>query len=115
MSFQVGAPVDPPLGIPQQNLGAPVDMAQLLATMTQLLQHLVSGQNAGLPSVQANANTYFKALDERHFRRLQKSDNKHESWKEWRTHFLTSVRESSPIIAEVMERAKVNDAAIVPD
>lgn len=115
MAFQGGVLVDPPPGIPQQNLGARVDMVQLLATMTQPPQHLVADQNASLPSVQANANTYIQVLDERHFRRLQKFENIHESWKEWRTHFLTSLRESSPITAEVMERAEINDAAIVPE
>ena len=79
MSFQGGAPVDHPLGIPQMVPPAPVDMAQLLTTMTQLLQHLVAGQNAALPAVQANANVYTKSLDKSHFRRIQKFDNKHES------------------------------------
>ena len=87
-------------------------MTQLLATMTQLLQQLVSSQNAHLPAVQSSN---FKALDERHFRRLQKFENKQEAWKEWRTHFLTSVRESSPITAEVMERAELADVAITAD
>ena len=56
-----------------------------------------------------------KALGERHFCRIAKTDNKVESWKEWRTHFLTAVGESSPATAKVMEKAEMSDNVVTPD
>lgn len=40
-------------------------------------------------------------LDERHFRRVGRFNSRQDSWIEWRTHFPTAVRESSPAIKSV--------------
>ena len=96
-------------------LAAPTEMTQLLHMMTQLFHHLVAGQKANLPSVNTTVSGTTKGLDERHFRCIQKFDNKHDSWMEWRTHFLTSVREPSPITAEVMEKAEISDVVVLPE
>ena len=44
-----------------------------------------------------------RKLDERHFRRVPIHDGKM-PWKEWRTHFLTAVRESVPQLADCLVR-----------
>ena len=102
MAFQ-GAPalvVDTPLGIPHA-MAPPADVAQCIQLihsqvqaqqaaqqaqqqqMAAMLNHLVITQNAGLPSVGGTGNGATKGPDERHFRRIQKFDNKTESWKKW--------------------------------
>ena len=70
--------------------------AQQQKQMADIMQHLASSHLQGLQAVGSTGIGAAKGLDERHFRRIQKFDNKPESWKEWRTHFLSSVRESSP-------------------
>ena len=54
-------------------------------------------------------------MGERHFRRIKVFENKSDTWKEWRTHFLTAVRESSPITAEVLEKAASSDVPVVAE
>ena len=108
MAFQSAAdPTDSLLGLSQAPLMAPADISQLSHFMqlqmqqqaaqqqqvTDMLTHMLTAQNAGLPPAGNTGTGTAKALDERHFRRIAKFDNKAESWKEWRTHFLTVVRE----------------------
>lgn len=89
--------------------------AQQQKQMSDILQHLASTHMQHLPAVGSTGTGTAKALDERHFRRILKSDNKLEPWKEWRTRFLTSVRESPPITADVMEKVEVSDSPIRPE
>ena len=118
VSVASAVPVDGPPGIPPA-AASQMDMAQLVQLMhaqqqqmATMLHHLVNKQNTvHQPDVGTLVGAH-KGLDERHFRRLEKFDNKSESWKEWRTHFLTAVRESSPVTAEVMEKAEVEEAPI---
>ena len=93
----------------QQQQAQQQQVADMLKVMLQM-------QTNNLPPVGSNVNvTSNKGLDEKHFRRINKFDNKGESWKEWRTHFMTAVRESSPIMAEVMEKAEASDYPIQDD
>ena len=108
MAFQGAASFDAPLGIPAQAAPAvvPTDLTQLFQLMqlqreqqqaqqqqvAGLLKHVLSVQNAGRPAAGGGASTVIKSLDERHFRRIAKFDNKAESWKEWWTHFMAAVR-----------------------
>ena len=87
------------------------------AQAQDMLRHMANAQNAGLPGVGSSGTaTAHKAMDERHFRRIKKVfDNKSDTWKECRTHFLTAVRESSPITAEVLEKAESSDVPVVAD
>ena len=48
-------------------------------------------------------------MDERHFRRMKEFTNKVEDWKQWRTHFLTAVRESDLKFAKTMEAAEESE------
>ena len=61
------------------------------------------------------SNTGSKTLDERRFRRIKIFENKGDAWKEWRTHFLTAVRQSSPITAEGLEKVESSDVPGVAD
>ena len=114
-------PVDGPPGIPHV-AASQMDMTQLAQLMhaqqqqmATMLHHLVSKQSTShQPDVGTGIGAY-KGLDERHFRRLEKFDNKSESWKEWRTHFRTAVRENSPITADVMEKAESEEIPILAD
>ena len=81
--------------------------------VADLLKVFVSSQSTSLPSVGSTGHGTVKSLDERHFRRINKFDNKVDSWKEWRTHFLTSVRESSPITAKVLELAEMTEGTVM--
>ena len=45
-------------------------------------------------------------LDEKHFRRVPVFENKQSSWKEWRTHFLIAVRETSSSLADTLVNAE---------
>ena len=65
--------------------------------MATMLNHLVTTQNANLPPIGVTGTGAVRNIDERPFRRIPQFDNKSESWKEWRAHFLTAVRESSPL------------------
>ena len=77
------------------------------AQVQDMLRHMTNVQNAGLSGVASVVNyTSHKAMDERHFRRIKVFDNKSDTWKEWRTHSLSAVRGSSPVTAEVLERAE---------
>ena len=122
MSVSVASaiPVDGPPGIPHA-AASHMDMAQLVQLMhaqqqmAAMFHHLVNKQfTSHQPDVGTGIGAY-NGLDERHFRRLEKFDNKSESWKEWRTHFLTAVRESSPITAEVMEKTETEEIPIQAD
>ncbi len=46
------------------------------------------------------------SLDERYFRRIDKFNNKESTWKEWRVHFVSSIREASPELAGWMAQAE---------
>ena len=81
-----------------------------------MLRHMANSQNASLPGVGSNVNgTAQKALGERHFRRIKVFESKSDTWKEWRTHFLTAVRESFPIIAEVLQKAEFSESPVVAE
>ena len=63
--------------------------------VTDMLKVMMQLQSSSLPPVGSTVIGTTKGLDEKHFRRITKFDNKGESWKEWRTRFMTAVRESS--------------------
>ena len=119
MAFKAAAPLDAPPGIaPALVAAVPVDLTQLMQMLhlqmqqqqiaqqhqiqqqqaqqqhfADMMKHMLNMQNVSLPSVGGGVITATnKALGERHFRRIGKFDNKNDSWKEWRTHFLTAVR-----------------------
>ena len=77
--------------------------------VTDMLKVMMQLQSSSLPPVSSTVIGTAKGLDEKHFRRITKFDNKGESWKERRTHFMTAMRESSPAMAEVMEKAEASD------
>ena len=83
--------------------------------MATMLSHLVQTQNASLPPTGGAREGATRSIDERPFRRLEKFDNKAESWKEWRVHFLTAVRESSPLTARCMEMAELTEVPVTSD
>ena len=80
-----------------------------------VIKNVVNPQLAGSSTFGSIVNSAVNALDERQFRRIVQFNNKTESWKEWRTHFLTAVRESSPVTAEVMEPAETSEGLIKHD
>lgn len=126
MAFQAAASADPPPGLPTSSTMEKEDMRQLFQFMqlqmqqqqarkqqvADLLKHMFTVQNTSLAASGGSASNATRSLDERQFRRISKFDNKSESWKEWRSPFMTAVRESSPLVAEVMETAEMSDIAI---
>ena len=86
------------------------------ARVQDMLRHMANAQNTGRPGVRSGGTvTSYKAMGERHFRCIKVFENKSDTWKEWRTHFLTAVRESSPIIAGVQEKAESSDTPVVDE
>ncbi len=81
----------------------------------QIMQHF-SGNMAGgqVPSGRASEGKFDggyvpsvkQFLDERYFRRINKFDNKESTWKEWRGHFVSAVREASPELQPLMVKAE---------
>ena len=75
------------------------------AQVQDMLRRMANAQNASRPGVASVVNnTGPKTWDERHFSRIKIFENQSDAWKEWRTHFLTAVRESSPITAQLLEK-----------
>ena len=114
----IAQPAGPPVAVAAP-LAAPTELAQLFQMMrlhmqqqqaqqaqqmqqhqaqqqqvTDMLKAMMQMHDGNLPPVGSPVNGATKGLDEKHFRRITKFDNKGESWKEWRTHFMTAVRES---------------------
>ena len=74
--------------------------------VADLSKHVLQTRNASLPAAGG------VVISNQQFGRIRKAfkfDNKAESWKEWRTHFMTVVRESIRIMAEVVHIAKMRD------
>ena len=82
-----------------------------MADMVKLL--LNNASSSGSLTFGGTVHSAVRALDERQFRRIVQFNNKIESWKEWRTHFMTAVRESLPVMAQVRETAEARDVAIL--
>ena len=83
------------------------EMATFMHLMNNQMQQFMQGmqqQFAALQPVPVHQNGAFShRLYERCFRRLDKFSSQTAKWKDWRTHFLTSVRESCPPFAKLME------------
>ena len=114
--------------VPGDGGGVPavVDIQVLLQMMAQLMQNMQNmqqqqsaqhggqgpsgfGQDGGrMPSVRSS-------LDEKFFRRVDKFNNTESTWKEWRVHFVSSVREASSELAAWMSQAEAVTEPIAPE
>ena len=88
-------------------------MVESMMQMMQTLQQAAPGmQNAGASSAafrpqedghwRQDTHMANVRLDERAFRRLEKSTSKEDEWKEWRTQLLTAVRECDKGFADAL-------------
>ena len=115
ISDDFGAPAVPttiPIGTAPPNVGAPqqpLDVAQLLQALIQLMQNqsarIPTGSQSPPPSGAEGPPGLGRnhlRLDEKYFRRINVFSNKAEAWKEWQVHFLAAVRDTSPQLAAAM-------------
>ena len=115
--MDVGAQMDADIGgaegigpPPQSEMQAMLQMMNMqMSNMQQMFTAMMAAQTVAANAATAAANIPGSNLqpreskwdlDERHFRRLDKFSNQAAKWKDWRTHFLTSVRESCPPFAK---------------
>ncbi len=106
----VPVPADP---VPPVDVRTPLNvMLQLMQGMQQQQQQFVNG-GGQVPSAM-NGSTVGGGhvpsarafLDERYVRRVDKFNNKESSWKEWRAHFISSIREASSELSTWMSQAE---------
>ena len=86
---------------------------QAQAKQTQMVIDLVKtlapGKGSGSPTL--GSEGYVKKVDEKHFRKVPVFENKN-PWREWRTHFLTAVRESYPELVDCLIRVESHEDPI---
>ena len=76
-----------------------------------LVKTMTPGEGSGSPTLRSEG--YVRKLDEKHFRRVPVFDNRN-PWREWRTHFLTAVRESYPELVDCLIPVESHEDPIPP-
>ena len=85
-----------PLGLTTAALPIEQVMAFLMTQMAELAKTMALDNKGGKEHL-ANAR-----LDERNFRRIKTFTNKREDWREWKMHFMSSIRECDATFADYL-------------
>lgn len=92
-----------------------LQIQQLQMQFNDMLRNHTSSSGGQLMGSSGGGSNSTARRNERHFRRRVTFTNKNESWEEWRTRFVTSVRESSPILATVLEQAEITEDKVLKE